>query len=60
MCEAVDDDTDGCESTTSLVYDAEPKEIYIVVNGYETGTGNFDLTISVTASALGLPVSQWY
>jgi len=60
VCEADDDDTDGCELTTSLVYDAEPQGIYIVVNGYGTGTGNFDHTISVTTTALALLVSWWY
>jgi len=54
VCEADDDDTDGCAETTRVVYDVEPQDIYIVVNGYGTAIGNFDLTISGTAW-----VSRW-
>jgi len=59
VCKTDADDTEGCDLTTRVIYDMEPQEIYIVVNGYETGTGNFDLTISITATLLVIPVSQW-
>jgi len=59
VCKALDDDTDGCRLATRLVYDVEHQEMYIVVNGYGTQTGNFNITISVKARALVIPVSWW-
>jgi len=57
VCQAYADETRGCEATTRIIHDVEPHEIYIVVNGYGTETGDFDLMISVIVMAA--PVSRW-
>jgi len=50
LCEAEADETSDCGShTTRVVDDVLSRNIYILVNGYEGETGNFDLTVSVTA-----------
>jgi len=57
VCEAGADNSNGCEKTTRVVDDVDSQDIYIVVNGVEGATGNFDLTVSVAALVIAPPVS---
>jgi len=52
MCEAADDDTDGCDDTTQAVHDVKSQEIYILVFVSQGDVGNFTLTVSVTYLAV--------
>jgi len=51
ICEADVDSSGSCETTTRVIDDVPPQDIYILVRGLEGATGNFNMTVSVAVLA---------